>query len=394
MYQKDTGADAEHGNIYTVIVKSVNSLALYRNQWDELLSKSPQKSPTLSYAWLATFFEHCLRPNESWMCILAYEHNTLLGLLPVIVRPHPILRRHFPMLSTPNDLQTNSVDFLVAQGREYEAITILLRALTEALPRWLHLKLVRIPEDSPTLQLTHKSLSGFYVLHDLNGWGFYVRISGAFEDYFNALSSNFRRTLKKAKRRTQRLSNAETVFLEHLSGKTEEAEHFFKLEASGWKGRLGSAINNDQTLSRFYKTLTRRLAQSSWLELHFLRAEGKLIAGHMAIRLNQVLTIPKIAYNESYSRYSPGNLLFLNMLEREFAVRRLIEVDCLTDMAWHRLWNMQRRAYYDVVILPDTFVPKILGLYPAKIGGWLRQIKVIRNTVRLTKRLLRGLRRG
>ena len=44
--------------------------------------------------------------------------------------------------------------------------------------------------------------------------------------------------------------------------------------------------------------------------------------------------------------------------------QRAIEINCLTDMEWHRPWNMQRREYLDLRLFPKSWVGQSLGRAP------------------------------
>jgi CelD/BcsL family acetyltransferase involved in cellulose biosynthesis len=372
------------------IVESLEALELYRDDWDRLLLKSGRGNPALSYAWIASFFEHCMRPGQSWLCVLAFSDREMVGVLPIVSSLHPLFGEGAISLSTPTDLQTQGADLLALPGMELEVMVAMLDALESRVSRWFSLSFTRIPEESATCRLVSESVRGYRIMSDLNGWGSYVSLMGSIEDHLETFGGNFKRNLKKAQNRLDRLPGTRLEFLKHSGDNSDIAEHFFHLESQGWKGKEGTSIGQSPKLLRFYGSMLKRLSQSGWLEWHALWRETDLMAGHMAIRLNDVLTIPKISYSEEYSRVSPGNLLFLSMLEREFDDSSSTEIDCLTDMAWHKSWAMKKRKYFDIVIWPDHLLNRWCGLYPRMLKDRIRGIESIRQLVRLARKLGRG----
>jgi len=68
----------------------------------------------------------------------------------------------------------------------------------------------------------------------------------------------------------------------------------------------------------FYREFARPLYDRGWLQRHTLRAEGKVIASHMAVRIEPVLYLWKIAYDEHYSADAPGNVLMAHTIKSAF----------------------------------------------------------------------------
>ena len=80
-----------------------------------------------------------------------------------------------------------------------------------------------------------------------------------------------------------------------------------------------------------------------------------------------------------FARLGPGNLLFHAVLRREAEAGRVGEVNCTTDMAWHRNWDLPRARHLRATVTPRRPVPLALGWAPAaakaaaKRVGWLRR---------------------
>jgi len=168
-------------------------------------------------------------------------------------------------------------------------------------------------------------------------YGSFVRVASTFEDFQSRLSDNFLGNLRKARNKLAKLPGVQTEF---LTGEHATAEHFGRfaeVEASGWKGRKGTALGASPALVAFYTALSSRLAQEGWLEWHFLNGDGKTLAGHLGLRFGRSMVLLKIGYDEAYAKCGPGNLLFDHTVRRVFEHGDIDEINCLTDMPWHLL---------------------------------------------------------
>lgn len=129
------------------------------------------------------------------------------------------------------------------------------------------------------------------------------------EDHRSRLSSNFRSNLNKAR---NRLSREPAVEFDSARspGRIEAAlDDFMRLEASGWKGRAGSAIAQDPRLRAFYRGLAQELGPLGRVVVNTLRVAGRPIAGQFCLQGDGTLYLLKLAYDEACSRMAPGNML-------------------------------------------------------------------------------------
>jgi CelD/BcsL family acetyltransferase involved in cellulose biosynthesis len=95
------------------------------------------------------------------------------------------------------------------------------------------------------------------------------------------------------------------------------AEQFLALEARGWKGRRGSALDCSDANRRFFLAVAAEAARRRRLMMLSLAAGGRTIAMKCNFLAHDGAFAFKIAYDEGYARYSPGTLLELENV-REF----------------------------------------------------------------------------
>ena len=136
------------------------------------------------------------------------------------------------------------------------------------------------------------------------------------QDYYERTVRKKKR--KELKRLSARLAELGTVTVRHLTHAYEVGpwcDAFLDLEAAGWKGQGGTALASDSESELFLRTLLHDAFAAGRLEMLRLELDGRALA----ILVN-FITPPgsfsfKIAFDESYARFSPGVLIQLENLE-------------------------------------------------------------------------------
>jgi CelD/BcsL family acetyltransferase involved in cellulose biosynthesis len=119
---------------------------------------------------------------------------------------------------------------------------------------------------------------------------------------------------KELRRLRSRLAELGAVAVRRLSpGEDLEpwCEHFLALEASGWKGRAGSALGSEAGTGRFFRDAMTGAHVAGRLEMIRLDLDDRPIAILVNLFAGAGSFSFKIAYDEAYARFSPGVLIEL-----------------------------------------------------------------------------------
>ena len=178
--------------------------------------------------------------------------------------------------------------------------------------------------------------------------------------YENWLQTNFtQKRRKEFKRLRNRLSEQgvlQTVTLEQGGNIDSLTEEFLQLEASGWKGKKGTAIGADANLATALREALRNLHAAGKLRFWSLKLNGKSIAALFAIVEKNQAWLGKIAYDEAFAKFSPGALIILDCTEAFFAEPTISQVDssAIPDHPLiDRIWR-DRLAMISVFVGPET----------------------------------------
>jgi hypothetical protein len=123
---------------------------------------------------------------------------------------------------------------------------------------------------------------------------------------------------KELRRQRKRLAEAGRL----VSGTVHEASavaaalgDFLRLEAAGWKGRAGTAARADERTRAFMEAAVTGLARQGKAQIACLSAGGAPIAAIVTLKSGATAWCWKIAYDESYARFSPGVQLLLEVTQ-------------------------------------------------------------------------------
>jgi CelD/BcsL family acetyltransferase involved in cellulose biosynthesis len=163
-------------------------------------------------------------------------------------------------------------------------------------------------------------------------------------------------------------------------------EDFFTLEAGGWKGRAGTAAIEHEDLRGFVRAAVSALAAEGKVSIDRILVDGQAIAATIILRSGSRAWFWKIAYDESFARFSPGVMLSVVLTDELLEGSTIARTDsCATanhPMIDH-LWR-ERLALCDRLIAvrprtPFALARHLEGLRAAALAG-----------ARRVRRLLRG----
>ncbi|HWR83259.1 MAG TPA: GNAT family N-acetyltransferase [Candidatus Deferrimicrobium sp.] len=382
-------ASDEKSGLAVCVATRLDELSPYADQWNRLAYESVQQKPSLSYAWISSFLEHRMRPRESWFCLLGLKGQELVGVLPVVVKPRGLFGLGPHRLCTPADFHTLSVDLLARPEHLGAIIPLFLRAIDKVQPRWFCLEVSHIQETSPSIAAIGAGLPGVTTVTRYDGFGYFLKLPENLELIRSTWSYNFRKQMNRVGRRLRELNGFKENVLRGKDATVESFQKLLDVEASGWKGRRGTAIKISPSLAQFYISLCQRLAEAGWLELYFLEVEGKTIAASMVVRLRSTGVGLKIAYDEAYQKYSPGYLIIEYKLREAIALHQIDTFDFVSDSKWQKSLGPSTRDYFSLYIYPRHPIPLLFGACPRKAYLFLRRVPGVLPVYRWLARLRR-----
>jgi CelD/BcsL family acetyltransferase involved in cellulose biosynthesis len=125
------------------------------------------------------------------------------------------------------------------------------------------------------------------------------------------LKAKHRHELARKRRRLEDELGAGLLTVDRAE-EAEAVDDFLELEASGWKGRGGTALASVELDAQFFRTVCRSFRGLGRLRLLSLQANGERVAMACNVRAGDGVFCLKIAFDERWRRYSPGAQLMLD----------------------------------------------------------------------------------
>ena len=138
------------------------------------------------------------------------------------------------------------------------------------------------------------------------------------------------RRLKELRRIGRRLADLGTLLFTaatELPAVAAALDDFLNLEASGWKGKAGTAAAQHAAIGDFMKAALRALAAEGKVAINRVLVDGRAIAAAITLRSGDGAWFWKIAYDERFARYSPGVMLTLALTEDLLADAKIARTD-------------------------------------------------------------------
>lgn len=283
-----------------------------------------------------------------------------------------------PVLVGPADRNLILGAPVVDRGAVEETLSAMLEALAgmRSLPAILQLR--EVPTEGPLFEGLRRVLaerrSGLVVRRRLLRPKLTPRTDA--DAYLTeSLSARRRSGLRRCRRRLGEMGSTELTFHRTRQEVTAAFETFLTLEASGWKGRAGTALaRRGEGALAFIRSMIRGLADHGLVTIVALRVDGRAVAMEVLLRCGGVVHTWKCAYDESLRSLGPGFLLFEDVTRALLAEPSLV----LGDMSNNREFADPNGASafwperHEVVeLLVGVRASGAVGLLAAGLATWL-----------------------
>ncbi|HTO96537.1 MAG TPA: GNAT family N-acetyltransferase [Myxococcales bacterium] len=295
---------AAAGHAFSRTITDWTRLEAFREQWNELAASAAEPNPFYE-PWMLLPALRAFAGRGRVEVILAFQGEKLCGLFPVAYRRGraEIWRHPYCYLTAP----------LLRRGCERVAIRCWLDAMAG------RARVVRLQETPGTGRVR------LHLVDELNErrWPALVtqsytravlRRAGTPDEFLARALAGKRR--KEFRRQRARLSEQGALVTDELLPGSDPRPwigELLSLEQQGWKGRAGVASLADRA---FLEEMAAGAAREGKLQILALRLDGRPLAVKLNLFAGEGAFAFKIAFDESFARFSPGVLLELDNVER------------------------------------------------------------------------------
>jgi CelD/BcsL family acetyltransferase involved in cellulose biosynthesis len=296
---------------------SIQFLAAWENLSHEACEPNPFFEPWFVIPSLEKF-GNTASPTGKNYALFAYScQGKLAGLLPVAWGQRYY---RYPVPHIAAWLHDNAFcgSPLVAKGHERSYWRALLERLDREPGRALFLHLPQLPAAGPMAVALNEVLAetSRLAVTVQSAERAMLASEAAPLDYLDqSMSAKKRKELRRQRRRLAEEGDLVFERCDNAEGADQWIADFLTLEAAGWKGDAGSALASAADTSGFFASVIAGAAEAGRLERLSLRLDGRPIAMLANFVCPPGIYSFKTAFDEAYSRYSPGLLLQLENLD-------------------------------------------------------------------------------
>ena len=316
---------ARSGRIAVVAVEDARSLEEWIPAWEELAADAIE--PNVFY--------------EPWQILPAVAafgagsrliHLLMFSVNPAMPQARPLLCGYFPLevvrrfqgtplaaLTLWKHIQCFLCTPLIRRGYAIQVLTALMEwARTD--PRGA--AIVQFPQvagDGLFKSALVDSLGGrrrpafIFGTHER---ALFVPSADAERYLLDSLSTKSRKQFRRLSRRISELGRMSFAELDHTGDLDTWVRDFLTLEASGWKGRADTALASHASHRTFFTTMTRDAFRRGRLMMLAMHLNGRPVAMKCSLMAGAASFSFKIAFDETFARFSPGVLLELENIRR------------------------------------------------------------------------------
>ena len=338
-------------------LKLIDSIA---REWRNLCEAGPCNQPFYLPEWISNSMR-CFAPEELLYLISVREQDKLQAVLPLCRELTSWCGVSLRRLAGPADI-AYGCRFDVIRGARTSAAEI-AGAIWEHLrdsDEWDVIFLGKVPEGATAEHLVSLARQdGCSTLFYEQARSPYLRLRGENTPRGFARDGHFRRNLD---RRLRKLEEQGSIQLRRVESFDQASLRlFYAMENHGWKGRKGTAIACNQAAQDFFDSIAKSAAEAGYLALYFLDFKDKPIAAQFGLAFGGVYYPIKTAFDETYSAYSPGQLITSAIL-RDCVDRDFCELDFLGQWAqWKADWTKTVRPHYSCYIFRDSLKGRMLA---------------------------------
>lgn len=274
-------------------------------RWQALAARALEPNP-----WFEPHVVLPLARIRSDIVLLAAEAgDRMLACLPLI----PARRKRFgislPIWTTPHPMGVALVDPELSET----ALQAAFRCVSKAGGT---LVLRELQAEGPVTAALMRALAGGWsprVVPDVGRWPALRR--RAQPTYVrDSLGPKQHHNMGRLRRRLEEHLDAPLRLVERGSD-ASAVERFLCLEHSGWKGRLGTALACDPVWADYFRKVCAGFAAEGRLHVYALEGAGTTVAMKFMVTAGPGLFELRVAYDESFARYSPGTLLEMDAVD-------------------------------------------------------------------------------
>ncbi len=272
-------------------------------EWKLILMKRPNPNPFLTPLWAKVWLKHFGETLERKVFLFRDDTGVLQGV-GYFIESIREGKKGLTLLGSQDVWDYR--DLVILPGREEEIFRKLAVLAKEN--DWGYIELNSIAESSSTVRFFPMAMEslGFRVTREVEETVINLSLPPAWEKFLEGLSAKDRHELRRKIRRIEREGSCERVRVTDLSSIEDKMGIFLDLHR---KSRHDKSEFMSPPMESYFRDLAKGLLIEGWLDLSFLRFQGKEVAAFFSFDFEGTKYVYNSGYDPYFSWYSPGIVL-------------------------------------------------------------------------------------
>ena len=319
-------------------VSTLEDLIQLRDEWRDLLLRSPSATPFQSPEWLITWWKYFGKGRLQ--VISLRSEGRLAGLAPLFIfSPPEGEQRDIRFIGTGI---TDYLDFVLEPGLGLTGTSLILDHLGAKGSEWDICDFHELRPESTLLEISFPD--ELHTCRLIQDFCPVLLLPANAEEYYRSLSGTFHTRLIRAKKSLTgsgaELVEADAATLPYF------LEELFRLHGAAWEYRDQTGVLSDSTIRSFHSEVASLFMESGCLRLFGLRQKDKLLAVIYALASGSKLFFYIGGHDPAFARLSPGTVLMALVIELAIS-EGFREIDFLRGNEKYKFnWGAKSRQNY------------------------------------------------
>jgi len=329
-------------------LQRIDEINDFETWWNELLSRSLDNHPFLTYEWLTSWWKNFGKGRELKLFTAESE-----GAVSLVV---PIMYSKCKVFGS----RRRKVEFAASGDSDYQGFLVtnfqkaartvnqLIESIMEDSKDGDCIVFGEVPEDSATaILLDDINEKGFGAYRSVASSCPYVLLPNNYDIYNQTLGSNMRRNLKIWERQALKDYRVKFVRYDEIGTVQEAMKIFFNLHQKRQVAKGNCGVFSEGVKRSFHTDVANAFAKKGWLSLFFLTFNDKPVSAVYSYEYNGKLYTYLCGFDPEYARYRPGHLAFKNLIKYGIE-KKLKELDFLRgDEEYKSRWRTMVRNNFE-----------------------------------------------
>jgi CelD/BcsL family acetyltransferase involved in cellulose biosynthesis len=329
--------------------------------WDAALEKSMDNNVFLSWEWLNSWWKN-YRDNRKFLLIAVVDGEQLLAAAPMMFTNYNVLGLKIRRVEYLTNPAADYHTFLLTK-KEPEAVRLILEHIKNEVKNWDLIELSDMPQDSQTCKTIAGLASNLKLKLRPQDLCPYATLPSSFEEYFQSLSFNLRRNLRKNERRVSKQHKLGFTIYRNVDDVKANMEVFFGLHQKRWRLKSEAGAFADENFRNFHLAVANSFALRGWLVLSFLTFDDVPVSAGYGFAYRNKLYSYLSGFDPQFSDSRVGSLRLMNLI-KSCIQDGLYEYDFLRgDESYKEQWSTGVRTNMEYWVARKGIIPAVYGRF-------------------------------